>query len=52
MNAAKQKPADDLRMSAKDFDRIMGQVLQVKPKSKKATKAKSKSAVKKRRSAK
>jgi len=52
VNATKQKPADELRMSAKDFDRIMGQVLQVKPKSKKTAKAKSKSAVKKRRSAK
>jgi hypothetical protein len=52
VNAAKQKPADELRMSAKEFDRIMGQILQVKPKSKKTTKAKFKAAARKRRTAK
>ncbi|MGO9429254.1 hypothetical protein [Rhodoblastus sp.] len=31
MTAAKTKPADDLRMSAEEFDRIMGKALQVKP---------------------
>ncbi len=31
MTAAKTKPADELRMSAKEFDRIMGQALQVRP---------------------
>jgi hypothetical protein len=35
-----QKPADDLRMSGKKFDKIMRQALQVQPKSKKVTKAK------------
>jgi hypothetical protein len=28
---AGHKPADELRMSSKEFDRIMGQALQVKP---------------------
>lgn len=43
----KKKPADELRMSSAEFDRIMGQALQVKPeaasskkKAKKATKKK------------
>jgi hypothetical protein len=31
MTAAKAKPADVLRMSAAEFDRIMGKALQVKP---------------------
>ena len=31
MTAAKAKPADELRMSAEEFDRIMGKALQVKP---------------------
>ena len=41
MSPAKQKPADEMHFSSKEFDRIMGQVLQAKPKSKK-TKARSK----------
>ena len=32
MKAGQPKPADDLRMSSAEFDRIMGQALQVKPK--------------------
>jgi hypothetical protein len=40
VSAAKQKPADEMRFSSKEFDRIMGQVLQAKPKSKKTAKAK------------
>lgn len=35
MNAAQKKPVDELRMSGKEFDRIMGQVLQVRPEPKK-----------------
>ena len=31
MNAAQKKPVEELRMSEADFDRIMGQALQVKP---------------------
>jgi hypothetical protein len=31
MKAAQPKTADELRMSSKEFDRIMGQALQVKP---------------------
>jgi len=31
MKAGKSKPTDDLRMSSKEFDRIMGQALRVKP---------------------
>jgi len=31
MTAAKAKPAGELRMSAEEFDRIMGKALQVKP---------------------
>lgn len=50
MKAAQAKPVDQMRMSAKEFDRIMGQVLQTKPRSKKAVKAKR--AVKKNRAAK
>jgi hypothetical protein len=44
MNAGQPKPADEMRMSAKEFDRIMGQALQVRPedakKPKRAKKAK------------
>jgi hypothetical protein len=50
VNPAQQKTADELRMSGKKFDKIMRQALQVKPKSQKTTKAKSKAAAKKRRS--
>ena len=28
---AKKKPAEEMRMSSAEFDRIMGQALQVKP---------------------
>jgi hypothetical protein len=41
MKAGQPKPADELRMSSKEFDRIMGRALQVKPeapKRKQATK--------------
>lgn len=31
MKAAQSKPSDELSMSAKEFDRIMGQALKVKP---------------------
>jgi hypothetical protein len=33
-----EKPADEMQLSSKEFDRIMGQVLQAKLKSKKVTK--------------
>lgn len=53
MKAGQPKPADELRMSSKGFDRIMGLALQVKPedaqKPKRATKTKT---VRKKRSAK
>jgi hypothetical protein len=52
VNPAQQKPADELRMSSKAFDRIMRQALQVKPKLKKAAKAKPKPGTRKRRAAK
>lgn len=42
MKAAQPKPADDLRMSAKEFDRIMGQALRVKPEDDKKTKGSTK----------
>ena len=52
MKARQPKPADELRMSSAEFDRIMGRALQVKPegaqKPKRATKAK---AARKKRSA-
>lgn len=35
MKAGQAKPADELRMSSAEFDRIMGQALQVKPKAQK-----------------
>ena len=48
MKAAQQKPVADLRMSAKEFDRIMGAALQVHPeaapKPKRAAKPKKKTA--------
>jgi len=37
---AKQKPADEMRFSSKQFDKIMSRVLQAKPKSKKDVKEK------------
>ena len=39
MKAGRPKPADELRMSGKEFDRIMGQALQVKPKAQKPKQA-------------
>ena len=45
MTAAKAKESDEMRMSGKEFDRIMGQALQVKPKAS----AKKKAAHKKKR---
>lgn len=38
MTAKQPKPVEDLAMSGKDFDRIMSQVLQVKPSEAKAPK--------------
>lgn len=35
MKSAQPKPNDELRMSAKEFDRIMGQALKVKPEAEK-----------------
>jgi hypothetical protein len=49
VSPAKQKPADEMRFSSKEFDRIMGQVLQAKPKSKSKKAAKAKKTAKKRR---
>ena len=47
---AKTAPAEDLRMSGKEFDRIMGAALQVKPETaKKAKPVKSKPPKKKPR---
>lgn len=43
----KAAPADELRMSAKEFDRIMGRVLQAKPKGQAKPKAKKKKKVRK-----
>jgi hypothetical protein len=50
MTAAKAAPDDDLRMGSKEFDRIMGQALRVKPEaeSKAKGRAKAKKATKKR----
>jgi hypothetical protein len=50
MKSAQKKPADELRMSSADFDRIMGKALQVKPeiaRPKKAKKAAKKKTAKK-----
>ena len=47
MKAGQTKPADELRMSSKEFDRIMGRALQVKPKAQKSKRA-TKTARKKR----
>jgi hypothetical protein len=50
MKAAQPRPVDELRMSGKEFDRIMGQALRVKPeKTRKPTQpAKTKAAHKRR----
>jgi hypothetical protein len=51
MTTAKTTPPDELRMSSKEFDRIMGRALQVKPeeakKPRRETKAKPKATNKK-----
>ena len=47
MKAGQSKPAEEFRMSSKEFDRIMGRVLQVKPKAQKPKQA-TKTARKKR----
>ena len=39
MSKEKKAEADEMRMSGADFDRIMGQILSVKPKAKKGKKA-------------
>ena len=46
MKAKQAKPIGDLRMSAEEFDRIMGKALQVKPED--APKAKGKRKLRKR----
>jgi hypothetical protein len=38
MKPAQSKRTDEMRMSAKEFDRIMGQALRVKPQETKAAK--------------
>ena len=50
MKAGQSKPADEMRMSGKEFDRIMGQALRVKPEGGKKAKGptKTKRAAKKR----
>lgn len=54
MKAAQPKAVGELRMSAAEFDRIMGRALQVKPEDTKKSKrpAKTKTARKKRSAAK
>jgi hypothetical protein len=47
MKAGQPKPADDLRMSGAEFDRIMGQALRVKPEGRKKPKKKAAKARKK-----
>ena len=48
MKHSQAKPPEELRMSANEFDRIMGQALKVKPGAAKATKAKAKSPAKRK----
>ncbi len=50
MKSVQKKPVEEMRLSSAEFDRIMGRVLQAKPESKKAVKAKA--TAKKRRAAK
>lgn len=45
---ADPKSADEMRMSSKEFDRIMGQALRMKPKAAKKPARKVKAALKKR----
>jgi hypothetical protein len=40
MKAVQKKPTEELRMSCAEFDRIMGQALQVKPETAKAERPK------------
>ncbi len=47
MKAGQPKSADEMRMSSKEFDRIMGRALQVKPEARKPKRAR-KTARKKR----
>ncbi|MDP2409987.1 MAG: hypothetical protein Q8M26_06845 [Pseudolabrys sp.] len=47
MKSAQKKPAEELRMSSAEFDRIMGQALQVKPEASKAKSTKKKTSPKK-----
>lgn len=47
MKAGQSKPVDEMRMSSKTFDRIMGRALQVKPEAQKPKRAR-KTARKKR----
>ena len=52
MTAVQKKPDEEMRMSSAEFDRIMGQALQVKPVGaalKKKKKKKAKKAAKKKR---
>lgn len=49
MTAAKAKAADELRMSAEEFDRIMGKALQVKPEGTPKVKSRRKPAAKPKR---
>ena len=49
MTEPKTTEPDDMRMSAGDFDRIMGKALQVKPETAKKPKAKKAKAAKKKR---
>lgn len=47
MKAVQKKPVEEFRMSSAEFDRIMGQALQVKPEAATAKKARKKTAKKK-----
>jgi hypothetical protein len=47
MKAVQKKPVEELRMSSAEFDRIMGQALQVKPETAPAKKTKKKAKKKK-----
>jgi hypothetical protein len=51
MKAGQSKPTDELRMSRKEFDRIMGQALRVKPEDVKKPKRATKATARKKRGA-
>jgi len=52
MKAGPPKPSDEMRMSSKDFDRIMGQALRVRPEKTQKPKQRAKTKVaRKKRSA-